>query len=623
MVETSCGGWTVSALTTVAGITASTSNAVPFATPFPGGLTRACWLQYTSSIVRTLDVMIGATYHITFYTTLRDNQQTTPATFQVMLGDTIVFTGLPSSTAWVQYTSSSVVATSSSMDLTFSTTANGAQYQDMGLNAITLYVTCPANYIASWTVSSGCVSAQLITIPTALPTLQTSPTSRRLSIPTNAYLGCYVDETNGARALSTQLYFNQAGYKACFALAQSQGYRYVGFEAWNQGSQSGTNAGECWGGNDLTSAEGQGVASNCALEASKDGNIMWGGGGLASFALYDLSMIFNTPTSSPDTVPLPSGQPSSAPTSLVPAAFKYLGCYGDNVYQLRIFPVYITNSGSYQSCFSQARLMGYRYVGLEYWNQWSNSDGSGQCLAGSGLAFAEGQGLSSSCVQAATTDGNIMWGNGGNSAAVYDLSPMANPTTELTSRPPYTTGSSGVPVWCSWLFISCDPQTNAVVTFDTTGSSNSWAHVTTIPSEFGSLRSLQRLSLNSMGLSSTIPASIFTSLNQLTYLNLAQNSLTGVIPSSINVAFVPQKSVLQLDLSYNALTGPVPTAFTSLQYMYLGTNKMQWSTYYNCFLTSPIQSMRNVLKPSQGNCLSPHSPGSYHDIMLSLLMSAS
>ena len=190
----------------------------------------------------------------------------------------------------------------------------------------------------------------------------------------------------------------------------------------------------------------------------------------------------------------------------------------------------------------------------------------------------------------------------------------------------YLSGSSDMPVWCSWSFISCDPQTNAVVAFDTTGGSyDSWTHVTTIPSEFGSLNSLQRLSLNSLGLSSTIPASIFSSLKQLTYLNMASNQLTGTIPSSINVVFVPQKGALQLDLSSNYLTGTIPSAFTTLQYMSLGSNKVQWSTHWNCFLTSPVPSVRNALKTfprtSQGHCLTPHSPGSSHYITSIILLS--
>ena len=534
----------------------------------------------------------GSSYYVGFWQQQRDPGYMT--TWSVSLGGTVVYSTLPES--YPQYiNSASVVATSSSLTLVFEATSTVNDYRSVWLNGVTLESNSP----------------QITAIPTIAPVSQ----SRRLSIPSNAYLGCYVDATNGVRALPTQLYFNQPGYKACFALAQSQGYRYVGFQAWNQGFQSGANAGECWGGNDLASAEGQGVATNCALERSKDGSIMWGGGGLASIALYDLSLIVSS-----DTLQLPSGQPTSAPTNMASTAFKYLGCYGDSIYQLRTFPVFITSGGSYQSCFSQARLMGYRYVGLRNWYSW----GSGECRGGNSLVFAEGQGVSSKCVQAATTDGNIMWGDtgGGNSipAAVYDLTPNANPTSELTTRPPSMTGNSGVPVWCSWSFISCDPRTNAVVALDTTGSYSSWAHVTTIPSELGSLHSLQRLSLYSMGLSSTIPASIFTSLNQLTYLNLGNNKLTGTIPSIINVAFVPQKGALQLDLSYNHLTGTVPSAFTTLQYMYLGSSKVQWSTYWNCFLTSPVQSVSNSLS-GQGRCSTPHSPGSDHYIPPIILLS--
>ena len=188
------------------------------------------------------------------------------------------------------------------------------------------------------------------------------------------------------------------------------------------------------------------------------------------------------------------------------------------------------------------------------------------------------------------------------------------------------TNSSGMPVWCTWPFLSCDAHSKSVVAFDRGSNSNKWSNwwyygqsVSPIPTAFGSLPNLHRLVLYGAKLTGTIPASIFSSLNQLTYLDMASNQLTGTIPTSINVVFVPQQGAIQLDLSSNYLTGTVPSTFTKLQYMYLGYNKRQLSLSLNCFLTSPITSIRNLLN-YQGNCLPHSSPGTNYFISSIILL---
>ena len=114
------------------------------------------------------------------------------------------------------------------------------------------------------------------------------------------YVGCYVDSTNGVQALPNLIYSNQAGYQACFNQAKALGYRYVGLESWSTGAQALANAGECWAGNSLITAEAQGAASSCALLGTSDGNVMWGGAFV--FALYDLLSV--GVTSNPSVVPL-------------------------------------------------------------------------------------------------------------------------------------------------------------------------------------------------------------------------------------------------------------------------------------------------------------------------------
>ena len=122
-------------------------------------------------------------------------------------------------------------------------------------------------------------STGIITTIAATGTLGTSFT----------YVGCYVDYTNGVRALPNLIYSNQPSYQACFQQAQLLGYQYVGFEAWNAGWQSGTSAGECWGGNNLAYAQSQGVATNCNLVLTADGNFVWAGA--SAMAVYDNAAI--------------------------------------------------------------------------------------------------------------------------------------------------------------------------------------------------------------------------------------------------------------------------------------------------------------------------------------------
>ena len=101
------------------------------------------------------------------------------------------------------------------------------------------------------------------------------------------YVGCFVDYTSTIRALPYQIYGDQSGYEACFQQAQFLGYRYVGFQWWNGPA---LGLGYCFGGNDLTSAESQGIATNCAQVQTTDGSVIWGGaiGSGASNAVSDL-----------------------------------------------------------------------------------------------------------------------------------------------------------------------------------------------------------------------------------------------------------------------------------------------------------------------------------------------
>ena len=97
-----------------------------------------------------------------------------------------------------------------------------------------------------------------------------------------------------------------------------------------------------------------------------------------------------------------------------------------------------------------------------------------------------------------------------NSACLYDI-----------SEPLYQ------PDWCSgyWSGIGC--SNNKVTSLGI--NAGSWTNTAKIPTAIGALTNLQSLSLNSMGLTGSIPN--FMGLRRLTYLSLQSNMLTGVVPS--------------------------------------------------------------------------------------------
>ena len=106
------------------------------------------------------------------------------------------------------------------------------------------------------------------------------------------------------------------------------------------------------------------------------------------------------------------------------------------------------------------------------------------------------------------------------------------------------------PDWCnSWSGIGCS---NKKVTYLYI-SATSWTNTAKIPTAIGALTNLQSLSLNSMGLTGSIPN--LMSLSRLTYLSLSNNMLTGVVPRSINRTTNNNNN--QLSSNCN-LTSPIP-----------------------------------------------------------------
>ena len=100
----------------------------------------------------------------------------------------------------------------------------------------------------------------------------------------------------------------------------------------------------------------------------------------------------------------------------------------------------------------------------------------------------------------------------------------------------------------------------------------------TIPSQFEYMTSLTSLGLNNNSLTGTIPSQL-GSMTNLTYLYLYNNSLTGTIPSQLG----HMTSMIQLLLNSNRLTGTIPSQLGSLTSMY-------YLDLYNNSLTGTIPS---------------------------------
>ena len=108
-----------------------------------------------------------------------------------------------------------------------------------------------------------------------------------------------------------------------------------------------------------------------------------------------------------------------------PSSFNYVGCFVDNSNSVRTFSTLLFGTTGYQVCFQQARLLGLRYVGFQWWN--GPSTGVGQCWAGSSLPQAQSQGVATTCSLVQTSDGSIMWSDStGNANAVYDIGNSQN-----------------------------------------------------------------------------------------------------------------------------------------------------------------------------------------------------
>ena len=121
----------------------------------PNNLQYGCWIQNAyvdvtkvASITRTLTVTIGSAYYVSFWNACRDATYLVycpdPNTFLVQLDGTTVYSTSPSSLSWVQVSSQTKVATTTSMTLTFQLGGNTRGVEtDIGIDAIVVKLVTP------------------------------------------------------------------------------------------------------------------------------------------------------------------------------------------------------------------------------------------------------------------------------------------------------------------------------------------------------------------------------------------------------------------------------------------------------------------------------------------------
>ncbi|KAL8133481.1 hypothetical protein AgCh_008804 [Apium graveolens] len=127
----------------------------------------------------------------------------------------------------------------------------------------------------------------------------------------------------------------------------------------------------------------------------------------------------------------------------------------------------------------------------------------------------------------------------------------------ITTDPTHTLTfwSETDPTPCHWQGITCDNTTHKV----TSVSLSNKNFTGYIPSELGTILSLQSLSLSNNNFSNLIPLHLFNATN-LVSLDLSHNSLSGPIPDKITSL----QSLKHLDLSCNELSGSLPESLSGL-----------------------------------------------------------
>ncbi|XP_047336545.1 LRR receptor-like serine/threonine-protein kinase HSL2 [Impatiens glandulifera] len=138
---------------------------------------------------------------------------------------------------------------------------------------------------------------------------------------------------------------------------------------------------------------------------------------------------------------------------------------------------------------------------------------------------------------------------------------------------------------CDWTGITCNPQTNDVVSifldsFNLTGS---------FPADFCRITALQNLSIGDNSFNGSLSSDYFSLCYSLNFMNLSSNYFIGELPE-FSVVF---SNLTTLDLSYNSFSGDIPRSFgrlPSLKVLSLYANNL--SGYFPEFLTNLSQLTR-------------------------------
>ncbi|OAY66844.1 putative LRR receptor-like serine/threonine-protein kinase [Ananas comosus] len=137
-----------------------------------------------------------------------------------------------------------------------------------------------------------------------------------------------------------------------------------------------------------------------------------------------------------------------------------------------------------------------------------------------------------------------------------------------------------------------------------------------IPSSYGSITQLLKLSLRNCSLQGSVPD--LSRISQLGYLDLSWNQLTGPIPSS-----KLSNNITTIDLSHNLLNGSIPANFSGLpdlQILSLDHNNLTGSVPSNVWQNIVFTGNRSLYLDFQNNSLtnisSPLNPPASVTIML-------
>ncbi|WZZ72815.1 hypothetical protein YC2023_084185 [Brassica napus] len=145
---------------------------------------------------------------------------------------------------------------------------------------------------------------------------------------------------------------------------------------------------------------------------------------------------------------------------------------------------------------------------------------------------------------------------------------------------------------CSWRGVTCEESSRHVTVLSLPSSKLSG----TLPSNLGSLPSLQRLDLSNNSINGSFPASLLNA-TELRFLDLSRNHISGELPASfgasskLNVlnlsenAFVGElpatlgwyQNLTVISLKHNYLSGEIPGGFKSTEFLDLSSNLIRGS----------------------------------------------